>query len=139
MTSLIVMAAPGVRGRRTPPTWVGLIVPPPRPSGVQAQAGSTRLVPVAGESGCVPLQLSDGNGLGDKAEANTVVGSAVSVRRRTAADGDTLVIVAQGIAEEGVAARVLTLDYPYRDPAVVREQEERLAEERGVTLSPARG
>jgi hypothetical protein len=122
------------------PKVVGVLVGAPATSiGAQAQAGAAWLVPVAGESGCVPLQFSDGNGLGGKAEANTVVGAAVSVLRRAADDGDTLVIVAQGIAEEGVAARILTLDYPYRDAPVVREQEARLAEEGGVTLSPAQG
>lgn len=102
--------------------------------GNDEQAGSVWLVPLGIDPSCGAIQLYDGEGLGPDAAANTLVGSAVSALR-VDAEGDTLVIVAQGNSEEGVPGRVLTLDYPYRDAPVTALTDLSIAEEREIAVS----
>lgn len=113
-----------------------LVGAPAEAIGSTQQAGSVWLVPVGDDVRCGPIQLYDGAGLGAKAGANTVVGSAVSALR-VSADGDTLVVAAQGNSEEGVPGRVLTLDHPYTDAPFEALSNLRIAEERAIALTSA--
>jgi hypothetical protein len=102
--------------------------------GTKQRAGSVWLAPLGSDAGCGALQLWDGSGLGPKAASDTWVGSAVTVQHLKA-DGDTLVIVAQGDVENGTRGRVLTLDYPYRDEPVVAIKDLKAMQEYPIVVS----
>jgi len=106
--------------------------------GSTQQAGAVWVVPLGATRECRAFQLYGGNRLGDKAEANTLIGSAVGALRGDAG-GDTLVLVAQGNWEEGVAGRVLTLDHPYTGAPVEVLGNLAISEERTIALSPVEG
>jgi len=115
-----------------------LIGAPAEAIGAVAQAGSVWVVPFSPKPACSAIQLTGGAGLGTKAEANALIGSAVSVLR-TDAQGDMLVVVAQGIYEEGVPGRVLTLESPFTGAPVTVLENLAIREERTIALSPPPG
>ena len=120
------------------PGGAGVLVGAPAEAiGSTAQAGSIWVIPIKADQ-CWGQQFWDGQGLGAKAHENTLVGSAVSVLRLHG-DGDTLVIAAPGVSEEGVRGRVLMLDFPYQDAPVEALAGLSLAEERTIALSPPEG
>ncbi len=112
-----------------------LVGAPTRPAGEVDQAGAVWVVPLAG--GCPAAQLAP-TASTSKPQAMALVGAGVSALRAGGEAADTLVVVAEGISEEGVPGRVLTLAPPY---SASREQLTGLwlGDEGRITLSSPEG
>jgi hypothetical protein len=117
-----------------------LIGAPDEAIGTNREAGSVWLVPFTASANCKALQLYEGvTTEPPTAKENALYGSAVSVLRTGADTADTLVIASDGIDEEGVPGRVLTLAPPYDHAGVVVIDHMVVREEGRVTLSPPAG
>lgn len=123
----MVRPCPGVPGV--------LVGAPTRPAGDVDQAGAAWVVPLAG--GCPAAQVAP-TVRTPKPQAMALVGAGVSALRAGGEAADTLVVVAEGISEEGVPGRVLTLAPPY---SASREQLTGLwlGDEGRITLSSPEG
>ena len=109
-----------------------LVGAPAEAIGDVGQAGSAWVLPLAGA--CPARQLAEGGRLGGAPTEMALVGMAVTALRTSASAGDTVVLTAPGVSEEGVLGRVLRVPAPYSGNVTTVAENLRLRDEGTITL-----
>ena len=110
-----------------------LVGAPSEAIGDVGQAGSAWVLPLAGP--CPKRQLAEGGRLGGAPTDMALVGMAVTALRTSASAGDTVVLTAPGVNEEGVLGRVLRVPAPYSGNVITVAENVRLTGDEGrITL-----
>jgi len=109
-----------------------LVGAPSEAIGDVGQAGSAWVLPLAGP--CPARQLAEGGRLGGAPTDMALVGMAVTALRTSASAGDTVVLTAPGVSEEGVLGRVLRVPAPYSGNVTTVAENLRLRDEGTITL-----